>query len=96
MELQKKTREIEALRSEKLGVVEAESVKARELHDAQRNQEKTAKELQALIQQSAEQQKQIAELERQKEEQRQSLQREFDAKIAEALTKSSAAQADKE
>ena len=53
MELQKKTREIEALRSEKLGVVEAESVKARELHEAQRNQEKTAKELQALIQQSA-------------------------------------------
>ena len=48
-ELRQKTKEIEALRSEKLSIAEAEAIKARELQDAQRNQEKTAKELQALI-----------------------------------------------
>ena len=54
-ELREKNREIEALRSEKLNIAEAEALKARELHDAQRKQEKTALELQALIKTSAEQ-----------------------------------------
>ena len=52
-ELRDKTREIESLRTEKLNIAEAEAVKAQELREAQRNQEKTAKELQALIQASA-------------------------------------------
>ena len=54
-ELREKNREIEALRSEKLNFAEAEALKARELHEAQRSQEKTAMELQALIKTSAEQ-----------------------------------------
>ena len=52
-ELRDKTREIESLRTEKLNIAEAEAAKAQELREAQRNQEKTAKELQALIQASA-------------------------------------------
>ena len=44
-ELREKNIEIEALRNERLGSADADSVKARELHETKRLQEKTARDL---------------------------------------------------
>ena len=60
---------------------------------SKREQERQAKELQKLVKQAEQQQRQIEDLEREKAEQKAQLEREYEAKIADALSKSSEQQA---